>query len=110
MTGTKGDAVGATVSRAMSSRLPLLLILLMDACPAWAQRPPEYIQFQPVNVKGALYRPGSGDPEIGILMIHRVNNFLGHGAAWELARRGFLVLAMNSRFDNNEAAVMRRLS
>ena len=90
----------------MSSRLLLLLTLLMAARPAWAQRPPEYIQFQPVNVKGALYRPDSGDPEIGILMIHRVNNFLGHGAAWELARRGFVVLAMNSRFDNNEAAVI----
>jgi hypothetical protein len=90
----------------MRSRLLLLLIVLTVVRPALAQRRPEYIQFQPVNVKGALYRPDSGEPEIAILMIHRVNNFLGHGAAWELARRGFLVLAMNSRFDNNEAAVI----
>ena len=46
-----------------------------------------------------------GEPEVGVLLIHRVNNYLGHIAASELARRGFLVLAMNSRFDNNEAAV-----
>ena len=38
-----------------------------------------------------------------MLLIHRVNNYLGHLAARELASRGFLVLAMNSRFDNNEA-------
>ena len=54
-----------------------------------------------------LYRPDSGDrPEVGVLLIHRVNNYLGHMAAYELARRGFLVLTMNSRFDNNEAAVL----
>ena len=53
-----------------------------------------------------LYRPDSGEPEVGVLLIHRVNNYLGHIAASELARRGFLVLAMNSRFDNNEAAVL----
>ena len=73
---------------------------------ALAQSRPTYIQFEPFTVKGALYRPDSGDPEIAVLLIHRVNNFLGHGAAHELARRGFLVLAMNSRFDNNEAAVI----
>jgi hypothetical protein len=43
---------------------------------------------------------------VGVLLIHRVNNYLGHLAASELAKRGFLVLAMNSRFDNNEAAVI----
>ena len=35
-----------------------------------------------------------------------MNNYLGHLAGRELARRGFLVLAMNSRFDNNEASVI----
>jgi hypothetical protein len=54
-----------------------------------------------------LYRPDNGsEPDIGVLLIHRVNNYLGHIAATELARRGFLVLAMNSRFDNNEASVL----
>lgn len=90
----------------MRSRVLLLCLLLAAARPLWAQPRPEYVQFQPVAVKGALYRPDSRESDIAILMIHRVNNFLGHGAAWELARRGFVVLAMNSRFDNNEAAVI----
>ena len=74
---------------------------------AAAQSRPIYIPFDPFTVKGALYRPDNGsEPDIGVLLIHRVNNYLGHLAASELARRGFLVLAMNSRFDNNEASVL----
>lgn len=84
----------------------MLLFALALPQLALAQPRPEYIQFEPPTVKGALYRPESGEADIGILIIHRVNNFLGHGAAWQLARRGFVVLAMNSRFDNNEAAVI----
>ena len=87
-----------------------LLVALLTALwvePARTQSRPIYIQFDPYTVKGALYRPDSGDePAVGVLLIHRVNNYLGHLAASELARRGFLVLAMNSRFDNNEAAVV----
>lgn len=37
--------------------------------------------------------------------MHRTGNFLMHLGATELSKRGFLVLAMNPRFDNNEAAV-----
>jgi pimeloyl-ACP methyl ester carboxylesterase len=43
---------------------------------------------------------------VGILLIHRVNNYLGHIAGAEFAKRGFVVLAMNSRFDNNETEVI----
>jgi pimeloyl-ACP methyl ester carboxylesterase len=43
---------------------------------------------------------------VSVLVIHRVNNFLGHLAAWRLVERGFIVLAMNSRFENNEASVI----
>ena len=85
----------------------VLVITIATVQAARAQSRPIYLQFEPFTVKGALYRPDSGDqPTIGVLLIHRVNNYLGHGAASELARRGFLVLAMNSRFDNNEAAVL----
>ena len=93
----------------MSLRRVAVLVILITfaAAAAWAQSRPIYLQFDPYTVKGALYRPDSGDqPTIGVLLIHRVNNYLGHLAASELARRGFLVLAMNSRFDNNEAAVL----
>lgn len=69
--------------------------------------PPTYVEFEPFGVKGALYRPDpSRERDIGVLLIHRVNNYLGHLAAWQLAERGFVVLAMNSRFDNNEASVI----
>ena len=85
----------------------VLVIMIATVQAARAQSRPVYLQFDPYTVKGALYRPDSGDqPTIGVLLIHRVNNYLGHGAASELARRGFLVLAMNSRFDNNEASVL----
>jgi hypothetical protein len=92
-------------ARRVASLIALLTVAVAQA--AWAQRPPVYVQFDPNTVKGVLYRPESGDvPAIGVLLIHRVNNYLGHLAGPELARRGFLVLAMNSRFDNNEAAVV----
>jgi pimeloyl-ACP methyl ester carboxylesterase len=84
----------------------LLLALAAPAARAQAP-PPTYVQFEPVGVKGALYRPDpAGERNVGVLVIHRVNNFLGHLAAWQLAERGFIVLAMNSRFENNEASVV----
>jgi pimeloyl-ACP methyl ester carboxylesterase len=71
-----------------------------------AQSQPRYIQFSPASVKGALYVPDSGPaPHVAVLLIHRTSNFLSHVATGELARRGFMVLAMNPRSDNNEAAV-----
>lgn len=95
----------------MGHRLAALLFALAAGCQtAWAQSSPTYVQFAPFSVKAALYRPDARrDPEVGVLLIHRVNNYLGHLAASELAKRGFLVLAMNSRFDNNEAAVIWEL-
>jgi hypothetical protein len=74
--------------------------------PLVAQSNPTYLQFSPSTVKGALYKPDNGAaPHIAILMIHRTANFLGSPATRELSKRGFLVLAMNPRSDNNEAAV-----
>ncbi len=37
--------------------------------------------------------------------MHRTSNYLTHRACTELSRRGFLMLCMNSRFENNEPAV-----
>jgi pimeloyl-ACP methyl ester carboxylesterase len=71
-----------------------------------AQSNPRYIQFTPAAVKGALYTPDAGPaPHVAVLLIHRTANFLSHLATTELARRGFMVLAMNPRSDNNESAV-----
>ena len=84
---------------------PAALALFSWLC-ALAQSNPAYVQFTPSAVKGALYRPDSGPaPHVGILITHRTANFLSHIGAKELSKRGFLVLAMNPRSDNNEAAV-----
>jgi len=88
---------------------PLALAVVLCAAiaaTAIAQTSPLYIQFTPGPVKGALYKPDAGPaPHVAVLLIHRTSNFLSHIATTELARRGFLVLAMNPRSDNNEAAV-----
>src|SRR5262245_34300136 len=85
--------------------LPLLAGTLL-AGTAQAQSNPTYVPFTPGAVKGALYKPDTGPaPHVAVLLIHRTSNFLPHLATTELARRGFLVLAMNPRSDNNEAAV-----
>ena len=73
---------------------------------ALAQSNPRYIQFQPSATKGALYVPDSGPaPTIAFLTIHRTSNFMNLIATRELAKRGFMVLGMNPRSDNNEASV-----
>src|SRR6185436_16760319 len=80
--------------------------LLAIAALARAQTRPIYVPFTPGSVKGVLYTPDSGPaPHVAVLLIHRTSNFLAHLATTELAGRGFLVLAMNPRSDNNEAAV-----
>jgi pimeloyl-ACP methyl ester carboxylesterase len=73
---------------------------------ARAQSNPRYIQFSPGATKGALYVPDSGAaPHVAFLVVHRTGNFMSHLATRELSKRGFMVLGMNPRSDNNEAAV-----
>jgi pimeloyl-ACP methyl ester carboxylesterase len=84
----------------------LTVAVLANGTPLFAQSHPEYIQFSPSPVKGVLYKPDSGPaPHVAILIIHRTANVLGSSAARNLARRGFMVLGVNPRSDNNEAAV-----
>ncbi len=91
----------------MSRRIVLLTVCgLALAAPLFAQSNPIYVQFSPGSVKGALYKPESGPaPHVAVLLIHRTANFLANPATRELSKRGFMVLAMNPRSDNNEAAV-----
>ncbi len=82
---------------------------LVVAASSFAQSNPRYIQFAgvPNAVKGALYSPDPPQPapHVGILVMHRASNFMNALACPELSKRGFLVLCMNPRSDNNEAAV-----
>jgi hypothetical protein len=91
----------------MYRRVALLTTLALSiATLLSAQSNPAYIQFSPSSVKGALYKPDAGPaPHVAVLLIHRTSNFLAHLATRELAKRGFIVLGMNPRSDNNEAAV-----
>jgi len=83
-----------------------LFVFLLGASVCFAQDNPTFVKFSPSTTKGALYRPNSGPaPRIGVLLTHRTANFMSHIATRELSRRGFLVLAMNPRFENNEAEV-----
>ena len=84
----------------------ILTLLLVTGLSVSAQTNPIYIPFSPGATKGALYVPDSGPaPHVAILLIHRTANFMNHIATKELAARGFMVLGMNPRSDNNESAV-----
>src|SRR5689334_7672072 len=71
---------------------------------ALAQSHPEFVPL--ARVSAALYRPDSGPaPHIAFLVSHRTANNLNNIACKELAKRGFLALCWNTRFQNNEASV-----
>jgi hypothetical protein len=77
---------------------------LMSATAAQAQSNPLYVPLG--AAKAVLYKPDSGAaPHVGIVLIHRVANYLSHMACTEFSKRGFMVLCMNSRFANNESQV-----
>jgi hypothetical protein len=88
--------------------LPVVLIFsfifLVAASQSVAQNFPTYHQLG--SAKATLWRPTSGTPTIGIVVMHRTSNFLNLGACSQMRDRGFVVLCMNTRFDNNEAEVI----
>src|SRR5689334_24859553 len=89
----------------------VLILLVITGAPSLspAQSNPRYIRFAgvPNSVKGALYTPDKAEkpPHVGIVVMHRASNFLVTLACPELSKRGFMVLCMNPRSDNNEALV-----
>jgi hypothetical protein len=69
-----------------------------------AQSNPVFVQLG--QAKGAVYEPDSGPQlQIGILVMHRESKYMSNIACREFSRRGFVVLCLNSRFENNEALV-----
>jgi pimeloyl-ACP methyl ester carboxylesterase len=89
--------------RALVINMAVLLVFWPNL--ARPQSKPEFIAF-PGITKGVLYRPDSGPaPHVGMLVMQRTANSLNHRACIELSRRGFLMLCMNTRYDNNEALV-----
>jgi hypothetical protein len=96
-------------SRALASTALLLAAVMVDAVSAFAQSNPRYIRFSgvPGSVKGALYQPDAPQPapHVGVVVMHRTSNFMSALACTELSGRGFAVLCMNPRSDNDEASV-----
>lgn len=80
------------------------LTLLIASSSAFAQSNPTFVPFRGA-AKGALYKPDRGAAHIGVLIMHRTSNVMAGIPTEELPKRGFMVLAMNPRFDNNEAIV-----
>jgi hypothetical protein len=93
--------------RVSLNRVAAAVVIVLGLAPAAAiaQSKPELIPF-PGRTKGALYRPDAAPaPHVGVVVMHRTSNYLTHRACTELSRRGFLMLCMNTRYENNEAAV-----
>lgn len=90
-----------------TARALALAGLLAIGAQAHAAAPaPTFIQFSPSATKGALYLPDpavNAHPHVGVIVMHRNSNYLSHISTKELPARGFVVLGMNPRCDNNEA-------
>jgi hypothetical protein len=94
----------------MKTKIFLSLVVMLsvtvatDVSRSFAQSNPVFIQLG--QAKSALYKPDSAPPpHIGIVVMHREANYMNNIACREFSRRGFMVLCMNSRFENNEALV-----
>jgi hypothetical protein len=71
-----------------------------DAAP---QSPPVYLQLSS-TVKAVLYSPdASVKARVAVVNMHEDGNRLNDIACTELVQRGFYVLCINGRSDNNEA-------
>ena len=71
-----------------------------------APPPPQFVQFSPDAVMGALYYPDPEkfpNPHIGLLNMHRDGSRLSHISMKEMSSRGFIILGMNTVCYNNEA-------
>jgi hypothetical protein len=78
----------------------LSALLVRDAA---AQNQRSYIQLSP-TVKAVLYSPpASSVARVAVVNMHEDGNRLSDIACTELVKRGFYVLCMNGRSDNNEA-------
>lgn len=88
---------------------PAILSLVVATCCAQvmaAPPPPQFIQFSPSATKGAIYFPDPEkfpNPHIGLLNMHRTDNRMSHISMEEMQNRGFVILGMNPRCENNES-------
>ncbi|MGN6733669.1 MAG: alpha/beta hydrolase family protein [Candidatus Binatia bacterium] len=84
--------------------MALFTVIALHFGQSFAQNFPTYHQLGPA--KATLWRPASGTSNIAIVVMHRTSNFLNLAACREMSNRGFVVLCINTRFDNNESQVI----
>jgi hypothetical protein len=85
--------------------LALTIVLALAVVPAMAQSHPAFVAF-PAGAKALLYKPDNNpSPQVGVLTVHRTGDKFTALECTELSRRGFAVLCLNTRFENNEASV-----
>ena len=86
-------------------RFALIIVVFcaLTARETAAQTQASYLQLSP-TVKAVLYSPDpSTKTRIAVVNMHEDGNRLADIACTELVKRGFYVLCMNGRSDNNEA-------
>src|SRR5919199_120575 len=87
----------------IAALLTALAAAAVFASGATAQSDPRFIRLSS-KVKGVLYMPDQGPaPKVGILLMHEDSNFLVHLACTEFSKRGYAVMCVAGRSDNNEA-------
>src|SRR3954463_3955597 len=85
--------------------LALAIVLAFEVSPGLAQSNPTYVPL-PANAKALYYRPDNNpSPQVAVLTVHRTGNKFTALECTELSKRGFGVLCLNTRFENNEALV-----
>lgn len=86
------------------ARCAMTLLLALSGQAVLGQSRPLYVGLGPA--KALYYTPDAGNPaSVGFVVIHRTANFLDRLACRELPKRGFAVICVNTRFDNNELLV-----
>ena len=68
--------------------------------------PPQFIQFSPSATMGAIYFPDPEiypNPHIAALNMHRTANRMSHISMENMSKRGFVILGLNPRCQNNES-------
>jgi hypothetical protein len=90
---------------------PAIVVVTVISCgAAWAQEIASNFVREEVKpseqTRGALYKPNGQASHVGIVLMHRTADFRNHIATREFARRGFITLGMNSRFEGDEGAVI----
>jgi hypothetical protein len=89
--------------RPLICRISIVIVLWTLAAHEAAVQTTSYLQLGP-TVKAVLYSPDpSAKARVAIVNMHEDGNRLADIACTELVKRGFYVLCMNGRSDNNEA-------